>query len=101
AIDTPIDKLKKGEFLWMGDAFTTGPVVMVVSLTEQRAFVYRNGILIGATSVSTGRPGHLTPTGVVPVLQQQKEHRSKIDDGPPRPFLERLTLVGLALHPRR
>jgi hypothetical protein len=60
-IDTPINKLKKGEFLWMGEAVTTGPVVMVVSITEQRGYVYRNGIPIGATTVSTGRPGHQTP----------------------------------------
>src|SRR5208337_5342488 len=57
-IDTPINQLKKGEFLWMGEAVTTGPVVVVVSITEQRAYVYRNGILIGATTISTGRPGH-------------------------------------------
>jgi len=80
-IDTPINKLKKGEFLWMGEAVTTGPVVVVVSITEQRGYVYRNGILIGATTVSTGRPGHLTPTGVFTVLQKQKEHRSTIYDG--------------------
>ena len=98
SIDTPIDKLKKGEFLWMGDAFTSGPVVMVVSLTEQRAYVYRNGILIGATTVSTGRPGHLTPTGVFTVLQKQKEHRSTIYDGAPMPYMERLTWGGIALH---
>src|SRR5271155_4074402 len=88
-IDTPINQLKKGEFLWMGEAVTTGPVVMVVSITEQRAYVYRNGILIGATSVSTGRPGHLTPTGVFTVLQKQKEHRSTIYDGAPMPYMER------------
>ena len=70
-IDTPINQLKKGEFLWMGEAVTTGPVVMVVSITEQRAYVYRNGILIGATTISTGRPGHPTPTGVFTVLQKQ------------------------------
>src|SRR5229473_2691550 len=52
-IDTPINQLKKGEFLWMGEAVSTGPVVMVVSITEQRGYVYRNGILIGATTVST------------------------------------------------
>src|ERR1700727_98728 len=98
AIDTPIDQLKKGQFLWMGDAFTAGPVVMVVSLTEQKAYVYRNGILIGATTVSTGRPGHLTPTGVFTVLQKQKEHRSTIYDGAPMPYMERLTWGGIALH---
>ena len=97
-IDTPINQLKKGEFLWMGEAVSTGPVVMVVSITEQRAYVYRNGVLIGATTVSTGRPGHLTPTGVFTVLQKQKEHRSTIYDGAPMPYMERLTWGGIALH---
>src|SRR6202522_3328677 len=97
-IDTPINQLKKGEFLWMGEAVTTGPVVMVVSITEQRGYVYRNGILIGATTVSTGRPGHVTPTGVFTVLQKQKEHRSTIYDGAPMPYMERLTWGGVALH---
>jgi hypothetical protein len=97
-IDTSINKLKKGEFLWMGEAVTTGPVVMVVSITEQRGYVYRNGVLIGATTVSTGRPGHQTPTGVFTVLQKQKEHRSTIYDGAPMPYMERLTWGGVALH---
>lgn len=97
-IDTPIKHLKKGEFLWMGNAVTSGPVVMVVSLTEQRAYVYRNGVLIGATSVSTGRPGHLTPTGVFTVLQKQKEHRSNLYNSAPMPYMERLTWGGVALH---
>ncbi len=97
-IDTPINQLKKGEFLWMGEAVTAGPMVMVVSLTEQRAYVYRNGVLIGATTVSTGRPGHATPTGVFTVLQKQKEHRSTIYDGAPMPYMQRLTWGGIALH---
>jgi hypothetical protein len=98
SVETPISQLKKGEFLWMGEAISSGPVVMVVSLTEQRAYVYRNGVLIGATTVSTGRPGHLTPTGVFTVLQKQKEHRSTIYDGAPMPYMERLTWGGVALH---
>src|SRR5579862_438796 len=97
-IDTPISQLKKGEFLWMGDAVSSGPVVMVVSITEQRGYVYRNGVLIGATTVSTGRPGHQTPTGVFTVLQKQKEHRSTIYDGAPMPYMQRLTWGGIALH---
>jgi L,D-transpeptidase catalytic domain len=97
-IDTPIGDLKKGQFLWMGGAVTTGPLVMVVSITEQRAYVYRNGVLVGATTVSTGRPGHATPIGVFTVLQKQKEHRSTIYDGAPMPYMERLTWGGVALH---
>ena len=97
-IDTPISQLKKGEFLWMGEAVSVGPLVMVVSITEQRAYVYRNGILIGATTVSTGRPGHPTPVGVFTILQKQKEHRSTIYDGARMPYMERLTWGGVALH---
>jgi hypothetical protein len=97
-IDRPINQLKRGEFLWMGEAVTKGPVVMVVSITEQRAYVYRNGILIGATTVSTGRPGHPTPTGVFTVLQKQQEHKSTIYDEAPMPYMERLTWGGIALH---
>src|ERR1700727_2366408 len=98
AAGTPISQLKKGEFLWMADVVSSGPIVMVVSITEQKAYVYRNGILIGATTVSTGRPGHLTPTGVFTVLQKQKEHRSTIYDGAPMPYMQRLTWGGIALH---
>jgi hypothetical protein len=97
-IDTPVNDLKKGQFLWMGGAVTMGPLVMVVSIPEQRGYVYRNGVLIGATTVSTGRPGHATPVGVFTVLQKQKEHRSTIYDGAPMPYMERLTWGGVALH---
>jgi len=98
SIDTPIDELKPGEFIWMGDAVTSGPMVMIVSITEQRAYVYRNGVLIGVTTVSTGRRGHETPTGVFTVLQKQQEHRSTIYNGAPMPYMERLTWGGVALH---
>jgi hypothetical protein len=97
-VDTPIDQLQKGQFIWLGEAVTAGPVVMVVSINEQKAYVYRNGVLIGATTVSTGRQGHATPTGVFTVLQKQKEHRSTIYDGAPMPYMERLTWGGVALH---
>ncbi len=97
-IDTPIDQLKHGEFLWLGDAVSSGPLVMVVSITEQRGYVYRNGVLIGATSVSTGRPGYPTPIGVFTVLQKQVEHRSTIYDDAQMPYMERLTWGGVALH---
>jgi len=97
-IDTPVAQLKKGQFLWMGEAITAGPLLMVVSLTEQRAYVYRNGILIGATTISTGRPGYPTPTGIFTVLQKQKEHLSTIYDDAPMPYMERLTWGGIALH---
>jgi hypothetical protein len=96
--DTPISHLREGEFLWKADASSAGRLVMVVSLTEQRAYVYRDGALIGATTVSTGGPGHETPTGVFTILQKEREHRSTIYDGEPMPYMQRLTWDGVALH---
>lgn len=96
--DTPPSALKHGEFIWMGDALRTGPLLVVVSITEQRAYVYRNGVLLGATTVSTGRPGHETPTGVFTVLQKDRDHKSTIYNSAPMPYMERLTWGGVALH---
>lgn len=41
------EQLKPGEFLWKPELSPHGPIVMVVSLTEQLAYVYRNGTQIG------------------------------------------------------
>jgi lipoprotein-anchoring transpeptidase ErfK/SrfK len=71
---------------------------MIVSVPEQRARVYRNGISIGVTTVSTGRPGHATPIGVFTILNKDKDHRSKKYNDAPMPYSERLTWDGVALH---
>src|SRR5262245_39565495 len=96
--ETDPARLRPGQFIWEGDAVRTGPIVVLVSLDEQRAYVYRNGIRIGVASVSTGRPGHVTPTGVFTILQKDKDHRSKKYDDAPMPYAERLTWDGVALH---
>jgi hypothetical protein len=90
--------LEPGQFVWQGEAVPAGPVVVVVSLAEQRAYVYRNGVRIGATSVSSGKPGYATPTGVFTVLQKDKDHRSKKYNNAAMPYTERLTWDGVALH---
>jgi hypothetical protein len=71
---------------------------VIVSLTEQRAYAYRNGILIGVSTVSTGKPGHETPTGVFTILQKDKDHRSSLYNSAPMPYQQRLTWDGVALH---
>ncbi len=90
--------LQPGEWIWGGDNAALGPIAVIVSLTEQRAYVYRNGILIGTTTVSTGKPGYDTPTGVFTILQKDKDHRSNIYDNAPMPYQLRLTWGGVALH---
>lgn len=98
AVDTPVDQLAPGAWIWGGDDKRAGPMAVVVSLTEQRAYVYRNGVLIGVTTVSTGREGYETPTGVFTVLQKDKDHHSNLYGNAPMPYQQRLTWDGVALH---
>ena len=49
-----------------------GEVEIVVSIPLQRAYVYRGGSLIGVTTVSTGKPGHRTPTGKFDILAEAR-----------------------------
>jgi len=96
--DTPPAALKPGEFVWNPGVAPDGPIVVVVSLTEQRSYVYRNGVEIGYTTVSTGKPGHETPTGIFTILQKDKNHHSSKYNNAPMPYQQRLTWDGVALH---
>lgn len=91
-------KLAPGEFIWAPQAAPLGPVLLIVNLTSQRAVLYRNGIPIGITTVSSGRDGFATPTGVFTILEKDKTHFSNIYDNAPMPFMQRLTWGGVALH---
>jgi lipoprotein-anchoring transpeptidase ErfK/SrfK len=93
--------LKPGQFVWDDAAARAGNVTVVVSIASQRAFVYRGGTLIGATAVSTGAPGHETPTGEFTILQKQVMHKSNLYNEAPMPFMQRLTWDGIAIHAGR
>ena len=90
--------LKPGEYLWAPEVAPHGPLLLIVSIATQRATLYRNGIPIAITTVSTGRPDHRTPTGVFTILQRKVEHYSSIYDNAPMPYMQRLTWGGVALH---
>jgi hypothetical protein len=93
-----VTTLKAGQFVWAPQVAPEGPMLLIVNLKSQRAVLYRNGVPIGATTVSTGKPGHDTPTGVFTILQKQVEHYSSKYDSAPMPYMERLTWYGVALH---
>jgi len=93
-----VEGLKHGEYLWAPEMSPEGPVLVVVSLATQRAIVYRNGVPIGVSTVSTGKKGYETPTGVFTILQKHVVHRSNLYDDAPMPFMQRLTWRGIALH---
>ena len=93
-----ISKLKPGQFTWHPERSPEGPVAIVVSIPDQRVYVYRNGIRIAVSTCSTGKPGHDTPTGVFTILQKDKNHHSSTYNNAPMPNMNRLTWSGVALH---
>lgn len=95
---TPPAALQPGEWVWQPQVAPDGPIVVMVALDEQRTYVYRNGLLVGYASASTGKPGHGTPTGVFHTLQKDANHRSSTYNNAPMPFQQRLTWDGVALH---
>ncbi len=77
---------------------TTAPITIAVSLVLQRLYVYRGDTLVGVSTVSTGKPGKLTPMGDFTILQKRRWHRSNIYSNAPMPFMQRLTWTGIAIH---
>lgn len=92
------EDMTPGQYIWQPELAPDGPVVFIVSLPEQRVYVYRNGIQIGVSTCSTGKPGHSTPTGVFVILQKDKNHHSSTYNNAPMPNMQRLTWSGIALH---
>ena len=91
-------EFKPGDYIWHPEVSPAGPVVIIVSLPDQVMYVYRNGVRIGRSTVSTGKPGKRTPTGVFTVLQKKVQHESNIYKGAKMPHMQRLTWSGIALH---
>lgn len=97
-IEANIQKLKPGQYLWHPERASDGPVEVVISLPLQLAYVYRGGTLIGASTISSGKPGHETPVGGFTILQKRKDHRSNKYNDAPMPYMQRLNWYGVALH---
>jgi lipoprotein-anchoring transpeptidase ErfK/SrfK len=75
-----------------------GPLIISISIVQQKLRLYDANGLFAESPVSTGMPGHPTPMGVFSVIQKQKFHRSNIYSGAPMPFMQRITWSGVAMH---
>jgi lipoprotein-anchoring transpeptidase ErfK/SrfK len=60
--------------------------------------LYRGGVPIAASTISSGSEGRETPTGVFTILQKEVVHRSRTYDDPTMPYMQRLTSKGVAIH---
>lgn len=75
-----------------------GPLQIYVSKADQTLTVYDGDVVVATSKVSTGKPGHTTPSGIFSILEKRKYHESNLYSNAPMPFMQRLTWSGIALH---
>jgi peptidoglycan hydrolase-like protein with peptidoglycan-binding domain len=77
---------------------TKEPMIVVVSIGQQKVDVYRGTTLVTTSSVSTGTAQHPTFIGAFSIMQKARWHHSNIYSNAPMPWMNRLTWSGTAMH---
>ncbi|MFL6727317.1 MAG: L,D-transpeptidase family protein [Sphingomicrobium sp.] len=90
--------LKPGQYVWAASAPAEGEPRIIVDLLTQMAYVYRGNKLIGASTMSSAKTGHVTPYGYWTILDKRPFYRSKKYDNAPMPFMQRIDDYGIAFH---
>ena len=91
-------ELKPGQYVWRDVPASMGAERVVISLSDQLAFLYRGDTLVAASTISSGKDDKPTPTGIFPILEKQVMHHSRKYDDAPMPFMQRIDQYGTALH---
>ncbi len=89
--------LKPGQYKWR-DVPGDGPERVVVSLSDQMAYLYRGSTLVAVSTISSGKDEKPTPTGIFSVLDKRPMYRSKKYDNAAMPWMQRIDQYGVALH---
>jgi lipoprotein-anchoring transpeptidase ErfK/SrfK len=90
--------LKPGEYVWAAAVQVEGEPRIVVDLLTQMTYVYRGDKLVGASSMSSAKTGHVTPYGYWSILEKRPFYRSKKYENAPMPFMQRIDEYGIAFH---
>lgn len=90
--------LKPGEYVWAAAIPTGGDTRVVVDLLTQMTYVYRGEKLLGASSMSSAKTGHVTPYGYWSILEKRPFYRSKKYENAPMPWMQRIDEYGIAFH---
>jgi hypothetical protein len=91
-------RLKPGQFLWRDMPGAIGNERVVISLSDQLAYLYRGDTLVAVSTISSGKDAKPTPTGIFSVLDKRPMYRSKKYDNAPMPWMQRIDRFGVALH---
>lgn len=90
--------LKPGQYVWREVPDGAGPERVVISLTDQLAYLYRGETMMAVATISSGEPGRDTPTGIFAVRGKSPMYRSKKYDNAPMPFAQFIDEYGVAMH---
>lgn len=90
--------LRPGQYVWRDVPDSAGRERVVISLSDQMAYLYRGNALMAATTISTGRDTKPTPVGIFSIFKKLPMYRSKKYDNAPMPFAQFFDPAGLALH---
>lgn len=90
--------LKPGAYVWRDVPAGAGEERVVVSLGDQMAYLYRGNVLVAASTISSGKPGNDTPSGIFQVHTKKAMHHSRKYDNAPMPFAQFFDDYGIALH---
>lgn len=74
------------------------PMIVVVSIGQQKVDVYRGTTLVTTSAVSTGTAQHPTFIGAFSIMQKARWHHSNMYSNAPMPWMNRLTWSGTAMH---
>jgi lipoprotein-anchoring transpeptidase ErfK/SrfK len=91
-------ELRPGQYLWRDVPADAGPERVVISLSDQMAYVYRGDTLMAVTTISSGRDDKPTPTGIFSIFNKTPFYRSKKYDNAAMPFAQFFDPAGIALH---
>ena len=91
-------RVEPGKYLWRDVPESAGNERVVVSLSDQQAYLYRGNELMAVAAISSGTTKNPTPTGIFQVLQKKTMHHSRKYDNAPMPFMQRIDRFGIALH---
>jgi lipoprotein-anchoring transpeptidase ErfK/SrfK len=75
-----------------------GLLTVIISIDKQQLTLYSDGVPVAHSRVSTGTPGHPTPTGVFSIIQKDRWHRSNLYGNAPMFYMQRVTWSGVAMH---
>lgn len=90
--------LDPGDYVWRDVPPSDGEERVVISLSEQLAYLYRGDTLMAVTTISSGTDRNPTPTGIFTVHTKKPMHRSQKYENAPMPFAQFIDKYGVALH---